>query len=76
METPGADLLLARIEGEYREMPGLKLTVAQARRLWGIEPRQCQTLLTTLVDRRVLAVTRDGAFVRCVAGPGVSARVA
>ena len=28
--------LLRRIQSEYREMPGLKLTEAQARRLWDI----------------------------------------
>jgi hypothetical protein len=30
--------LFQRIEGEYHEMPGLKLTEAQAQRLWGLDP--------------------------------------
>lgn len=30
--------LIDRVRGEYREMPGLKLTVAQACRLWQIVP--------------------------------------
>jgi len=29
--------LLLRVEGEYREMPGLSLTVPQAERLWGLD---------------------------------------
>jgi hypothetical protein len=28
---------LRRIRGEYLEMPGLCLTLAQAQRLWGLE---------------------------------------
>jgi hypothetical protein len=27
--------LIERVLGEYREMPGLALTIEQARRLWG-----------------------------------------
>lgn len=29
--------LIARILGEYREMPGLALTMDQARRFWGCD---------------------------------------
>ena len=29
--------LVQRIDGEYHEMPGLKLTEAQAQRLWGLD---------------------------------------
>ena len=29
---------LHRIRGEFREMPGLKLTIAQAARLWQLDP--------------------------------------
>jgi hypothetical protein len=28
--------LVERVLGEYREMPGLALTIEQARRLWGV----------------------------------------
>src|SRR5437867_4466585 len=35
---PSFDLLLIRIRAEYREMPGLKLTLPQARRLWQLDP--------------------------------------
>ena len=57
------DDLLQRVQGEYREMPGLRLTTAQAQRLWGLDRSACDAVLTALVDARFLARTRDGAFV-------------
>ena len=58
------DDVLQRIQGEFVEMPGLRLTSAQARRLWGLERDVCDALLGALVDAKFLAQTRDGAFVR------------
>lgn len=55
--------LLRRIQGEYREMPGLRLTPAQAQRLWGLTERECESLMHILTDTRFLRCTRDGAFV-------------
>ena len=52
------------MQGEYVEMPGLRLTAAQARRLWGLESDVCTALLGSLVDARFLVQTRDGRFVR------------
>jgi hypothetical protein len=49
--------LLRRAEGEYREMPGLSLTVPQAARLWGLDSCTCAAVLTTLTDRQVLRRT-------------------
>src|SRR4029450_9569767 len=40
---------LQRIRGEYTEMPGLTLTIAQASRLWRFDPGLCQHLLDRLV---------------------------
>jgi hypothetical protein len=45
-------------------MPGLRLTAAQAQRLWGLERDVCDALLGALVDAKFLAQTRDGAFIR------------
>jgi hypothetical protein len=56
--------LLRRIEGEYREMPGMCVTAAQAQRLWGLDPTTCEFVLTTLVERRILRRTRRGLYVR------------
>ena len=58
------DEVLQRIQGEYLEMPGLRLTTAQAQRLWGLERDVCAALLAALVDAKFLCRTRDGAFVR------------
>ncbi|OFW09019.1 MAG: hypothetical protein A3H96_13365 [Acidobacteria bacterium RIFCSPLOWO2_02_FULL_67_36] len=58
------DEVLQRIQGEYVEMPGLRLTAAQAQRLWGFERDVCNALLGALVDAKFLAQTRDGAFIR------------
>jgi DNA-binding IclR family transcriptional regulator len=56
--------VLQRIQGEYVEMPGLRLTAAQAQRLWGLDRSVCEQLLSTLVNANFLSQTRDGAFVR------------
>jgi hypothetical protein len=56
--------VLQRIQGEYLEMPGLRLTTAQAQRLWGLDRDVCEALLGALVDTRFLCRTRDGAFIR------------
>jgi hypothetical protein len=45
-------------------MPGLRLTEAQARRLWGLDAASCMELLKTLVDAKFLFQTRDGSFMR------------
>ena len=56
--------LVRRIQSEYRDMPGLKLTEAQARRLWDIDGRTCQLVLTTLLEQRFLKRTPRGTYVR------------
>ena len=50
MATTDERDLHARIHAEYREMPGLKLTLAQASRLFNLEPAQCARALDTLVQ--------------------------
>ena len=61
--------VLQRIQGEYVEMPGLRLTPAQAQRLWGLDRPTCDTLLQTLVHANFLSQTRDGSFIRTDGGP-------
>jgi hypothetical protein len=62
--------VLRRVQGEFLEMPGLRLTQAQARRLWGLDAASCDALLGALVDAHFLFRTRDGAFMRVeTAGP-------
>lgn len=58
------DDVLRRVQGEFLEMPGLRVTEAQARRLWGLDAAACDALLGALVDANFLFKTRDGAFMR------------
>jgi hypothetical protein len=62
--TPAMDeTVVRRARAEYLEMPGLRLTSAQAQRLWGLDRRTCEELLATLTRAHFLARTRDGAFI-------------
>jgi hypothetical protein len=56
--------MLRRIQGEFLEMPGLQLTVAQASRLWGCESGACAQLLASLVEVNFLFQTGRGTFIR------------
>ena len=66
--TPEQDPLIndvvRRVQGEFLEMPGLRLTGAQARRMWGLDAAVCEALLCALVDAKFLFKTRDGAFMK------------
>jgi hypothetical protein len=53
-----------RIRGEFREMPGLTLTVAQARRLWSLDSSTCSAVLSELVESGFLCRRADGAYGR------------
>ena len=53
-----------RVRGEFREMPGLTLTVAQAGRLWRLDPPTCNTVLSGLVETGFLCRKADGRFSR------------
>lgn len=63
-ESRGIQDVVRRIRGEFLEMPGLRLTPEQTRRLWRLDETACDAVLGALVDARFLAKTRDGAFVR------------
>ena len=56
--------LLERVRSEFNEMPGLRLTVRQAARLWGLDPVVCQWVIDTLVGTAFLRLTPAGAVVR------------
>jgi hypothetical protein len=55
--------LIARIRGEFREMPGLSLTAAQACRLWQLDAATCEALLNALLAEGFLGRTPNGMFV-------------
>jgi hypothetical protein len=56
------DRTTERIQSEYREMPGLKLTAAQAARFWNLGAERSRDVLEALVDARVLRRTSDGHY--------------
>ena len=70
-----ADEVLRRVQGEFLEMPGLRLTEPQARRLWGLDAASCGALLGALVEAKFLFRTRDGAFMRVEHATPVKASV-
>ena len=49
------DALVQRVYGEFAEMPCMRLTAPQARRLFGLRPDVSQRVLTELVDDGALA---------------------
>jgi len=55
--------LLRRIEAEYRDMPGLRLTLPQAQRLFGLRADIAVRVLTSLVDQALLRRDSTGAYV-------------
>jgi len=57
------EAVLRRVCAEFLEMPGLKLTILQAQRLWGIDRATCEALIEELTACRFLMRTRDGAVV-------------
>jgi hypothetical protein len=57
-------LITERVRGEFREMPGLTLTLAQAGRLWSLDAATCSDILNHLVDAGFLCRRADGAFCR------------
>jgi len=64
METVLVDDALWRIRVEYIEMPDLKLTRAQARRLWNLTQEACDVALAILVRTGFLGQTTDGKYLR------------
>jgi hypothetical protein len=55
--------LFHRVRAEYLQMPGLHLTAAQARRLFGLDTAGLE-VLDALVRARFLRLSRSGGYVR------------
>ena len=56
--------VLKRIQMEYVEMPDLKLTLQQARRLWNLDSLVCEAAMDALVAVKFLRQTPDGKYLR------------
>jgi hypothetical protein len=66
-DTPRLESLVARVRGEYFEMPGLRLTLAQACRLWQVDVSTCEMLLDRLVRAGFLCKTDKGFYIAAAA---------
>jgi hypothetical protein len=56
--------VVQRIREEFREMPGLQLTPAQATRLWGLDHHICRAVIDALVASAFLRWTPRGLVTR------------
>ncbi len=56
-------MLVARVRGEYAEMPGLRVTAAQASVLWQVDAETCEQLLGQLVEEGFLRKRDSGYYV-------------
>ena len=56
--------LVGRIRSEFLEMPGLRLTVHQASRLWGLDEGSCRRVIDVLIGVSFLRWTPAGTVAR------------
>jgi hypothetical protein len=56
--------LLNRVRGEFIEMPGLRLKIDQAQRLWNLDRAMCESVLRSLVDAKFLGRFDDDLYAR------------
>jgi hypothetical protein len=54
--------LIRRVRSEFTEMPGLRLRVDQAQRLWNLDRSSCEMLLSSLVEAKFLRRYSDEAY--------------
>lgn len=67
-KTRAEDALVRRVRGEYREMPGMRLTLDQAMRLWMLDRESCQDVLDSLVAANFLTQDRNGRYAKVHSG--------
>lgn len=60
--TSRHDHLLRRVRGEYRDMPGMRLTIDQAMRFWMMDWPTCTSIFESLVAARFLEVDNTGRY--------------
>ena len=57
-------LIADRVRSEFREMPGLTLTLEQAARLWSLDAGTCREVLGQLIEAGFLCRNATGAYGR------------
>ena len=60
--NPRLSRVAKRICGEFREMPGMRLTAAQVQRLWSLSPQECEEALDYLCEVDRLAHDPSGCY--------------
>jgi len=63
-QSPPLEDLAWLIDAEYREMPGMRLTFDQVRRLWNLTDDECGKVLEYLVRSGLLTIDNDYRFCR------------
>jgi hypothetical protein len=56
--------LLNRVRSEFIEMPGLRLRIDQAQRLWNLDRDMCEHVLRSLVDAKFLTRFENDLYAR------------
>jgi hypothetical protein len=64
LDTREFHQLVDRVRSEFLEMPGLRLTLPQAARLWGLDSRSCEAVVDALIRSAFLQRTSTGAVTR------------
>ena len=54
--------LLSRIRSEFREMPGMRLSLEQAMKLWSLDRATCVDALAQLRSAKFLDVDTNGRY--------------
>src|SRR3954462_4298901 len=67
--------LIRQIRDEYQHMPGLKLTLDQACRLWAVNTETCDAAINALVEEGFLHKTGTGKFIALPRRSGTAAQV-
>lgn len=58
---------MRRVRGEFEEMPGLSLTLAQASKLFGMSSDVCVDILANLIDQGALSLNSHRRYGRRLA---------
>jgi hypothetical protein len=58
------DPIALRVRNEFMEMPGLRVNLKQAMRLWGLDRDECQRVIDALIRASFLQKTSSGEVIR------------
>jgi len=64
MSPTEINMAVDRVRGEFTEMPGLRLSIPQAARLWGLDQAACHVVIDALEHRGFVRRTSTGLVVK------------